>query len=173
LLLANIENTNFEQKSMLIKNSYFKSPTLFDALKLLRIQRNRIGEIFRFIINGGLIGLFSWIVQYGIYKLLIIQKLVAEDAIVFSIYLAFIIILLVNFVLQKNFVFRKSGSLFKFIIVNLLAISVVAIFSRLIIKLLKQNEIEAFIILAYPIAALTLAPMVYLIKSKFVFNKGL
>ncbi len=146
-----------------------KAPNLKDALFLLSIQKDTIGQFLRFFINGGVMGLLSWALQLIIFNTLMKLHIPATHAIYLSILTSFLFILLVNFVSQKNFVFKQNGNFFKFAFISFLAISAVSLVASALMVYLQEKVILHWLI--YPFSALALSPIVFLLKKRCVFNQ--
>ena len=128
-------------------------------------------EYVKFFINGGILGLVAWGGQYAIYHFI-----VNNDYYTYALSSAFayVPLVLINFSLQRIWIFRVNGSLFRFIVANLLmmiAVSFVAVLMNYLINL-KFNQAWAER-LGYPIASLIVSVPSFFLKRNWVFSKGI
>ena len=128
-------------------------------------------KFVRYVVNGGCIGVFSWFLQASIFFLLESQNLNNAFALRTSIIIAFFLALVANYWSQIHFVFKQKGTFKLFAILNVISILII---SELSVALTKLENIAAFIDLryyAYPIVAITTAPIIFYIKNHYVFNR--
>ena len=153
---------------MLVKLTFAKK------IVWLRQPAHSIGlsmKFVRYILNGGFIGFFSWFLQGSIFFFLGTQNLDYTVALRASIIIAFTFALVVNYWSQIHFVFRQKGKFKLFVILNVVSILII---SELSVALTTIQSTITFIDLryyAYPIVAVTTAPIVFYIKKHCIFNK--
>ena len=128
-------------------------------------------KFFRYVVNGGCIGVFSWFLQGSIFFLLASQNFDSAFALRASISIAFVAALIGNYWSQIHFVFKKKGTFKVFAILNVMSILII---SELSVAITKFQNIVAFIDLnyyAYPVVAITTAPIIFYIKNQYIFNR--
>lgn len=143
------------------------APNLRDVIKFLSLKHFILSKYVKFFLNGGVVGLFSWIVQLVALYLFEVLFGVNNMTYTLSVYAAFILSMLVNFYNQKKFVFKVNGNFYIFLLISLCAITVVNFISLLMINYIDLNMISKF---AYPLSAIVISPLVFLLKNKFVFK---
>ncbi len=79
-------------------------------------------QYVKFFINGGLLGVVAWVLQFLIYHL--IGKDVSFSYAIAS-GLAYIPLVVVNFIIQKTFIFKKNGFFLRFVIANFVVMLIV------------------------------------------------
>ncbi|RCX00373.1 GtrA-like protein [Marinomonas foliarum] len=127
-------------------------------------------SLFRFFLNGGVIGLLSWILQAAFLYLFLTFDFFSEYGPAISVWLAFFIILFLNFFSMKKFVFNKDGSPLKFLISTTLMIFLAGLLTQFITEKIYSYGLDGFVYLSYPVSALLISPLSYVIKKNIVFN---
>ena len=160
---------------ILASSGVYRSTISWREILSLKTQEFKESRFMRFIINGGVIGLISWILQIIFYNLLLSLGGFDEeiDSIFYaiSVMLTFSLVVLLNFFTQKRFVFfAKKGAIWVFVASSFFVVGVVTILSYLLHSIFDSSELRAFASYAYPIAAITTAPLAYHIKKRFVFD---
>lgn len=128
-------------------------------------------KFIRYMLNGGCIGFLSWFLQGSIFFFLESQNLDNTVALRASIITAFTFALVTNYWSQIHFVFRQKGKFKLFVILNVISILII---SELSVVLTKFQSTITFVDLryyAYPIVAVTTAPIIFYIKKNYIFNK--
>ncbi len=128
-------------------------------------------KFFRFLLNGGAIGFLSWLLQLLILDVLHLFFEETKFLIVLSVWGAFIISLAINYIGMRFFVFQKKGGFIKFSAATSFMIFLVGFFTGVIYNLIGYWSEYIATTFSYPIAALLLAPISYLIKKNLVFSK--
>ena len=132
--------------------------------------KSRYGSLFLFFINGGVIGCVSWILQSLMLLILNYLDVFPKFNVAISVWFAFFIILFVNFFSMKKFVFKKNGSPYRFLMATTFMIFVVGIFTEYASSMMIKMGYEEYSYIAYPISALLLSPISYIIKKNLVFR---
>lgn len=160
---------------ILASSGDYRSTISWREILSLKTQEFKESRFMRFIINGGIIGLISWIVQIIFYNFFQSLGGFGEkiDSIIYaiSVLLTFSLVVLLNFFIQKRFVFfAKKGTIWVFVASSFFVAGVVTILSYLFHSIFDSSELRAFASFAYPISAITTAPLAYHIKKRFVFG---
>ena len=153
-------------------NKYYSSPNFYDILNFHWNSKSFGSSYARFVLNGGLVGLLSWGIQVLSFSLgrLMQPQLDMRTILLGSILFSFSIVVVINFYLQRKHVFREKGIFLNFLAINLIAIFFVGVVTDGVVKVLLPILSGAVVFIAYPIAALALSPIVFLLKRFFVFR---
>lgn len=157
-------------KESLDGGSYFSSMSFWDVLKF-KLRLLKQNKFFKFIINGGLIGLVSWFLQLCIYTLLESYLSYLDNKMLISVYAAFVVSVIISFHSLKKFVFKSRGYIYRFFIVTTLIVSIVGFLTELIFALFFSASPFFSIYFSYPLAALLVAPLSFLSQKHMVFIK--
>uniref|UniRef100_UPI004048429F GtrA family protein n=1 Tax=Orrella sp. TaxID=1921583 RepID=UPI004048429F len=139
------------------------------TLKLLEFRRT---GFFAFILNGGAIGLLSWLVQVIFYYVFLNAGLSGTSSVAMSVWSAFFMAVIINFYSQRRFVFARKGFFWRFFLSTTAVITVVSGLAVLVFnigKLFLSPQIAQ--IITYPISAGIMAPVSFYLKSTLVFPK--
>ena len=152
------------------KGKYYSSMAFLDVVRFKFRLLNQ-NKFFKFIINGGLIGIVSWFFQVIFYSFLLSDFPYIDNKMMLSVYAAFVISAIISFHSLKRYVFKTEGYFYKFFIVTTLVICIVGLLSEIIFFLV--NPISPFLstYFSYPISALIISPLSFLLKSRLVFIK--
>jgi len=121
-----------------------------------------------FLVNGVLITVLAWLLQYGFFKLM------AQDSSLgyaIATALATIITMIINFFIQKKYIFKKYGLFHRYLIadvVNLFLVTILAPIFRLLIAevfTLEWGDKGGFLMAAF-VASIP----VFFIKRHWVFS---
>jgi len=126
-------------------------------------------KFIRFLINGGFIGLISWLIQTFIYWVLLFFPVVSYKMSL-SIYLSFIVVIFINFYTLKKYVFKATGLFNRFLVATTFVIIVIGFLSEIIFNILSTWFPNTAQFLSYPVAAIMISPVSFFIKDKFVFE---
>ena len=161
--------TNKNAGVNLERTAYYKAMTWREVinLKFHMLKRN---SFVRFMLNGAIMGLFSWALQYFFFIILNDYAFYFKYKLATSVWLSFCIVLFINYFSQRKLVFKRSGNFFSFLTATLIAILLVGILAEFVLTHLVNAGFENLSFLAYPIAALTIAPLTFLAKRNFVFR---
>ena len=130
---------------------------------------NKYKKFIRFLINGGIIGLVSWLLQVLIYwGLLLLPKI--EYKLTISIYLSFVVVIFINFHTLKKYVFKSNGLLYRFILATTVVVVIIGITSEVVFNGLYSRLPDIAPYISYPFSALIVSPFSFYIKNRFVFN---
>lgn len=145
-----------------------KAPKIFDSINLIFYGKSNYYLILKYLINGGLVGLVSWILQA--FSFAILKSYLTDVRLSFSVsvYISFLISLVINYLLQEKFVFRTQGVKTLFVAASFMAITFVNLIGLYLISIFPS---ECCDLIAYPLSALILMPFVFLFKKYFVFSK--
>ena len=122
-------------------------------------------QFILFLINGLVLGIFTFILQYIIDIRL--QKLFLYHQLIASI-LTITPFIFINFISQKKIIFRRNGSFAKFILSSIFIMLMVSITSEILNKYSFLNYYGFN--LAFAVAALINAPLSFLIKKNIIFS---
>lgn len=86
-----------------------------------------IGYI-KFFVNGGVLGLAAWAIQFQVYKVIGSDS---SFAYALSSVISYIPLIFINFAIQRSLIFKNDGLLFSFIVANISIMLLVSIFSPL------------------------------------------
>jgi hypothetical protein len=152
------------------RGRYYSSMGFLDVVRF-KFRLLKQDKFFKFIVNGGLIGLVSWFFQIAFYSFLLSNFPYIENKMMLSVYTAFVISAIISFHSLKRYVFKSEGYIYKFFIVTTLVIGIVGLLSEIIFFLV--NPISPFLstYFSYPISALIISPLSFLLKSRLVFIK--
>ena len=124
-------------------------------------------EFFKFILNGGILGVVSIFIQRAIYLSL---EGYLTFAYAFASALTYCVLVGVNFFIQRKFIFERDGFFYKFLISNICILLFVSILSELLLYMFIMSGHKALgAELSFIFAALIGSYPSYLIKKKFVF----
>lgn len=150
--------------------AYFKSMGWKQVLNF-KGQLLKHDQFLRFLINGGVIGIISWALQTIFYLLLKSVFEQPEYLMLTSVWSAFFVVLLINFASLERFVFQKKGFFWRFCCITTSMIFCVGVLSEIYFNLINMWSATYATYFSYPVAAITIAPLSFLIKKYFIFNK--
>ncbi|WP_417371761.1 formyltransferase family protein [Gelidibacter japonicus] len=171
-----VEGINCYLKSENIQIPLSVSGRYFNAMKITEVFKLKIlillnNSFFKFLINGGAIGVISWILQAIIYKGVTMVMPDQPYGMTISVWLAFSIVVFINFASLGRFVFQNKGYFVRFSIVTSVMIFFVGILSEWMLAILSSFSFSYATVFAYPISALIVAPLSFFIKKKMVFSR--
>lgn len=122
-----------------------------------------------FLINGGILGLLTFICQNLLNNFL---NLFTKYSQFFSSLIIIIPFVFLNYYSQKKIIFKKKGSISLFFGTNLLIMLLVSTLTQLLefFSSLTFYYDGYKINLCFIISALTIAPLSFFLKKKYVFN---
>lgn len=159
-----------EGTEKLTGGNYHSSMSVSNVFQF-KIKLLKHNKFIKFIINGGLIGIFSWLFQVGIYLALETYVSHLENKMLLSVYGAFLASAIISFHSLKIFVFKSDGYIYRFLAVTTAMIIVVGLLAELVFFLLNPIEPIVSAYFSYPISALVVAPFSFFLKNKLVFIK--
>jgi putative flippase GtrA len=122
----------------------------------------------KFFINGGLLGLVAWALQFFIYKSISGH---IEHAYALASCLTYLPLVVVNFLIQRAIIFKASGVFIRFFVANMSIMVAVTILAEGCKFLLSSHLGEAWgDRLGFLIAALIGSIPSFLIKRYWVFG---
>ena len=148
---------------------YYKEMRFKECLRLKYVELLRSGFIY-FMINGGSIGLFSWVLQLLLYYSTEFIDFPNAYRVTFSVWASFVVVMVINFITQKKLIFKRRGSFLRFGLSTTFLIFCVSVLSAFLYGLIEPLNVGYAEIFSYPLSALIFAPIAYYIKSKFVFK---
>ena len=85
-------------------------------------------QYLKFFVNGGVLGVAAWVLQWFIYSVI-----GSETAVAYSIatVLTYIPLLVINFLVQRRWIFNLPGLFWRFFVANLSIMVLVALLSPL------------------------------------------
>jgi putative flippase GtrA len=116
----------------------------------------------KFLFNGGIIDLISWLIQMVFYWMAVLFLPSLNYKIAISICLSFIIALFINFFTLKKNVFKSGGLFYRFVIITASVMIVVGLLSEIMSNNLSSIYPNIAPYIAYPLVALIMA----LVSSK-------
>lgn len=160
-----------DQKKLPNNTRYYTALGWNDVIRL-KVKLFLQSYFFRFLLNGGVIGLVSWILQIIFLKLLVGSGVQLEISAFFSVWMAFIFSIILSFFSLRSFVFLRGGSFILFCMATTLMILIVSVITASLVSVFRPDSYSGvWSYLAYPIAALLCAPLSFFIKKHFVFRK--
>jgi len=128
-------------------------------------------QFVKFSINGGLLGIVSWLMQSAIYR-----QLGGDSSTYYALAtaLTYAILVSVNFLIQRSWVFRDDGRFWRFVAANLvimLLVSGLAPICRSAVSILIGQPWGDR--LGFAMAALLGSVPSFLIKKRWVFGQRL
>jgi len=98
-----------------------------DIAKLDTPRRIILGQFVKFLINGGVLGIVGVVVQTLLYRLC------GDGTFAYALAsaLTYGLVILINFIIQRSWIFKRSGCLWRFVLVNLLMMLFVSLLSPL------------------------------------------
>lgn len=124
----------------------------------------------KFFINGGILGIVAWVLQWFIYKWLNGHSSIEYALATALTYLPLIVI---NFLIQRRWIFNRAGLFWRFLFANLVIMVLVSILSPLFRSLIDQlfhspwGDRTGFIL-----AGFTGSIPSFLLKRSWVFGIG-
>lgn len=124
----------------------------------------------KFFLNGGVLGVAAWALQWAIYKAL------GEGGAFFygiATALTYVPLIFLNFSVQRAWIFKRSGLFWRFVLANLFIMFLVSSLSSLL-----QIVIDGFLIApwgsraGFLLAALIGSVPSFFIKKIWVFGEG-
>lgn len=132
------------------------------------MTNNMFVQYIKFFINGGVLGLAAWGLQWIIYK-----GINGDSSIDYSIAsaLAYVPLVFVNFLIQRKWVFNRKGLFLRFVAANatiMLFVSLLSPFSRISINYIFGTPWGDTI--GFVVASLIGSIPSFFIKRFWVFN---
>ena len=122
-------------------------------------------QFFLFLVNGFVLGVFTFIFQYVIdFKL---QKFFAHHQLISSI-VTITPFMFINFLSQKKIIFKRNGSFIKFILSSIFIMLMISITSEIFNRYSLFNYYGFN--LSFAFAALVNFPFSFLIKKNIIFS---
>lgn len=175
--ISDINNQiNHRNAKKVISKGIYSSDIYWKDIFKLKLTTLVECHFIKFLINGGLLGLLSWLIQTALFKFIVTfsysQNLASSTAYGFSVVITFSIIAILNFHSQKRLVFKtKNGKFINFLLITLFLIILVSSVSTIIFEFLISNHMHSYLYLSYPISALLLCPIAFMMKKKLIFKK--
>ena len=171
VLLSKFRHEEFTEKKFdNVTGNYYSSFTWLETLSF-KCKLLMLSKFNKFLINGGVIGIVSWCLQLFFYYSLCLVFPEANYTMLVSVYMAFIVAMIINFCTQRYFVFNKNGSFLLFLVISFTVISLVSFSSQYLEIYLVTKKMYFVVNFAYPMSALAISPLSFLLKKIFVFNK--
>lgn len=139
------------------------------SLKLDLLRSYKYGK---FLVNGGIIGFISWLLQILFYESLSFLLPGFYYQMIASVYMAFFFAMVISYITLRRFVFKKNGSFLLFSLVSFFMITIVGVVSQLLEQSMIKNNFDFLVFVSYPVAALIVSPLSYFIKNKMIFNRA-
>ena len=128
-------------------------------------------KYFSFLINGFLLGIVSWLLQ--IYLFSIFPE--GNFSYISSVAISTFLVIILNFFIQSKIIFKRKGSMLPFILFSFFMLVSISILSN-IFKWIFDNFFEMYseylIYFAYPLAAMILSFISFLLMNCFIFKRG-
>jgi hypothetical protein len=153
---------------ILEKGQYYKAmnwPTVFRMKRSLLLNK----PFVKFLLSGGLVGALSWVLQLIIYYFLEMFSITEGYTVAISVWLTFSVIIFVNYFMIKRYVFQRPGNWWRFFAATTFMIWLVGLLAQMVPDLISTFELTLNAAFYYPLSALTLAPISYVIKKHMVF----
>ena len=139
----------------------------------LKVKLCARSYFFRFLLNGGAVGLVSWILQIVFLKLLAGSGVQLEISAFLSVWMAFIFSMILSFFSLRSLVFFRGGSFILFCLATTFIIGIVSVITAIVISISPPDSCaKIWSYLAYPMAALLCSPLSFFLKKNFVFRKN-
>jgi putative flippase GtrA len=79
-------------------------------------QARMLVQFFKFFVNGGILGIAAWGLQWLIYKVIKGDSATAYSVATALTYLPLVV---VNFLIQRRWIFNRPGLFWRFVLANL------------------------------------------------------
>jgi putative flippase GtrA len=83
-------------------------------------------QYFKFFVNGGILGIAAWGLQWLIYKVI---KGDSATAYIIATALTYAPLVVVNFLVQRRWIFNRPGLFWRFVLANLVIMILVSLLS--------------------------------------------
>ena len=127
-----------------------------------------IRQYFKFMLNGGILGVVSWGLQTLIYRGIGGNS---GSAYAFASLLTYMPLIVINFLIQRKWIFQRQGIFWRFLVANLsimLLVSLISPICRTMIALVLS--IEWGDRCGFALAAIAMSIPSFFLKRHFVFR---
>jgi putative flippase GtrA len=127
-----------------------------------------IRQYSAFLVNGVLITILAWGIQYTLYRISGYDSSLAYSV---ATIVATAITMLINFFVQKNFIFKNEGMFHRYIIADLVNMALVGVLAPLFrLVILNMAGVEWGDKGGFIVAAFIASIPVFFIKRNWVFS---
>ena len=167
-----VKEVDFTLTKVIDIGAYSSKISWFDVF-VIKFKELSSKPFLLFLINGGIIGVLSWGIQYYIFKAML---LLFNESIhllyMLSVLITFACVVILNFISQKKVVFRSNSNKFLlFIFISLVSISMVSCLSYFLHVYFSYLVLDKYSYFIYPISAILISPITFFMKKNFVFKQ--
>ena len=125
-------------------------------------------QYIKFLVNGGILGIVSWVLQIAIYRA-IGGNTSMEYAMATA--LTYMPLVIINFLIQRKWIFKQEGLFWRFVAANLTIMVLVSVFSPFFRALIiSVASVEWGDRGGFALAAIVMSIPSFFFKRFFVFN---